>query len=85
MTAPPPTPTQSAIGAELAGLRSTAPAALLPRTLVAVGLADAYTAIDSPIGRLFVAFNGIGVSAVEQAVDGRAFEAAHRTRTGRPA
>jgi O-6-methylguanine DNA methyltransferase len=85
MTAPFVSPTDTALAAELAGLRSTAPATLLPRTLVAVGLADAYTAIDSPIGRLFVAFNGLGVSAVEQAPDGDAFEAAHVERTGRPA
>jgi O-6-methylguanine DNA methyltransferase len=84
MTAPFPSPTDAAIAAELAGLRSTAPTTLLPRTLVAVGLADAYAEIDSPIGRLFVAFNGLGVSAVEQALDGGAFEATHSKRTGRP-
>ncbi|MGZ8527650.1 MAG: methylated-DNA--[protein]-cysteine S-methyltransferase [Candidatus Limnocylindrales bacterium] len=39
----------------------------------------------SPVGRLFVAFNGLGVSAVEQAADGDAFEASHVERTGRPA
>ena len=85
MTAPFAAPTDTALADELAGLRSTAPATLLPRTLVAVGLADAYAAIDSPIGRLFVAFNGLGVSAVEQAPDGDAFETAHVERTGRPA
>ena len=85
MTAPFAAPTDAALAAELAGLRSIAPTTLLPRTLVAVGLADAYAAIDSPIGRLFVAFNGLGVSAVEQAPDGDAFERAHLERTGRPA
>jgi O-6-methylguanine DNA methyltransferase len=85
MTAPFPSPTDAALADELAGLRSTAPKTLLPRTLVAVGLADAYAAIDSPIGRLFVAFNGLGVSAVEQARDGDAFAARHSERTGRAA
>ncbi len=69
----------------LAGLRATAPGTLLPRTLVAAGLADAYARIDSPIGPLFVAFNGLGVAAVEQALDGAAFERDHRDRFGRPA
>ncbi|MEA2537283.1 MAG: hypothetical protein QOF11_1517 [Chloroflexota bacterium] len=78
-------PTDAVLAAELAGLRASAPASLLPRTLVAVGLADAYAAVDSPIGPLFVAFNGLGVAAVEQAPDGDAFEAAHVRRTGRPA
>jgi O-6-methylguanine DNA methyltransferase len=84
MTAPLPSPTDTDIAAELAGLRSAAPTTLLPRTLVAVGLADAYAAIDSPLGPLFVAFNGLGVSAVEQALDGEAFEVSHSQRTGRP-
>ncbi len=70
---------------ELAKLRTTAPATLLPRTLVALGLADAYASIDSPIGPLFVAFNGLGVSAVEQAPDGPAFERTHAARSGRSA
>jgi O-6-methylguanine DNA methyltransferase len=85
MTAPLLSPTDAAIVVELAGLRATAPRTLLPRTLVAVGLADAFAPIESPIGRLFVAFNGLGVSAVEQAPDGEVFGAAHRWRTGRPA
>ena len=85
MTAPLSSLTETRFVAELAGLRSAAPATLLPRTLVAVGLADAYAAIDSPIGRLFVAFNGLGVSAVEQAPDDDAFATTHVKRTGRPA
>ena len=70
---------------ELAELRTTAPATLLTRSLVAVGLADAYASIESPIGPLFVAFNGLGVSAVEQAADGPAFERRHAARFDRPA
>jgi O-6-methylguanine DNA methyltransferase len=85
MTASQSSPIETAVAAGLAGLRSAAPATLLPRTLVAVGLADAYAPIDSPIGRLFVAFNGLGVSAVEQAPDSEAFATSHVERTGRPA
>ena len=39
MIAPFAAPTDAALAAELAGLRSIAPTTLLPRTLVAVGLA----------------------------------------------
>jgi O-6-methylguanine DNA methyltransferase len=78
-------PTDEALAAELEELRTDAPDSLLPRTLVAVGLADAYAQIRSPIGPLFVAFNGLGVVAVEQAPDGRAFERTHVERFGRPA
>ncbi len=85
MTAPLSDSADAAIAAEVAGLRSAAPTTLLPRTLLAVGLADAYAPIDSPIGPLFVAFNGLGVSAVEVAGDGHSFAATHRRRTGRPA
>jgi O-6-methylguanine DNA methyltransferase len=75
----------AAIGDQLSALGASAPTTLLPRTLIGVGLADAYAAIDSPIGPLFVAFNGIGVAAVEQAPDAAAFEADHVARSGRPA
>ncbi len=85
MTAPLSDSADAAIAAEVAGLRSAAPTTLLPRALLAVGLADAYAPIDSPIGPLFVAFNGLGVSAVEEAGDGHSFAATHRRRTGRPA
>ena len=49
----------------LAGLRVTAPASLAPNVLADVGLADLYARFDSPIGPLVVAWNGLGVSAVE--------------------
>lgn len=71
--------------AAMAGLRTTAPSSLAPAVLVEVGLADRYARLDSPIGPLVVAWNGIGVSAVEAADDDAAFEAAHLARTGRPA
>ena len=69
----------------LAGLALAAPPSLATDVLVRVGLADHYASIDSPIGRLFVAWNGLGVSAVEQAADAATFEAHHRERTGRRA
>ena len=69
----------------LAGLRVAAPASLAPNVLAEVGLADRYARFDSPIGPLVVAWNGLGVSAVEAAADDATFEANHLARTGRPA
>ena len=75
-----------AIGTDLAALTATAPAGLADEVLVAVGLADHFAPLNSPIGSLFVAWNGRGVSAVESAADGGAgFASAHRARTGRAA
>ncbi len=85
MTHPLIAPSDDELAAELGELRTDAPSSLLPRTLVAVGLADAYTTMPSPIGPLYVAFNGLGVVAVETAPDGRAFERSHVARFGRPA
>ena len=59
----------AAIEAALSTLAEPAPARLGHATLVAVGLADDYAVIDSPIGPLRVAWNGRGVSAVEGAPD----------------
>src|SRR5438309_6419529 len=69
----------------LASLREPAPAGLAHATLVAVGLADDYAVIDSPVGPLRVAWNGRGVSAVESAADDAAFETRFHARTGRRA
>ncbi len=77
-------PSDEVIGVALSELRTAAPATLLPRSLIELGLADAYAPIDSPIGRLFVAFNGLGVVAVEQASDRPAFEGSHYERFDRP-
>jgi O-6-methylguanine DNA methyltransferase len=77
-----PSPTEATA---LAGLGEAAPPALAHSTLVAVGLADDYAVIDSPIGPLRVAWNARGVSAVEGATDDAAFEARFRARTGRRA
>jgi O-6-methylguanine DNA methyltransferase len=71
--------------AALAGLREVAPPYLAHATLVAVGLADDYAVIDTPIGPLRVAWNARGVSAVERAVDDAAFEDRFHARTGRRA
>jgi O-6-methylguanine DNA methyltransferase len=76
---------ESATESGLAGLREPAPPGLAHATLVAVGLADDYAVIDSPVGPLRVAWNGRGVSAVEGASDDAAFEARFHARTGRTA
>ena len=73
----------AAIEAALGDLTLTAPRGLAPDVLVEVGLADRYATTESPIGPLYVAWNGRGVSTVGLARDGAAFEAEHRERTGR--
>jgi O-6-methylguanine DNA methyltransferase len=75
----------AAIEAALSTLAEPAPARLGHATLVAVGLADDYAVIDSPIGPLRVAWNGRGVSSVDGAPDDRAFEQGFFARTGRRA
>jgi len=77
-----PTAAEAAI---LTSLHEPAPAGLAHATLVAVGLADDYAPIESPVGPLRVAWNGRGVSAVESAVDDAAFESRFHARTGRQA
>ena len=69
--------------AALAGLREPAPPGLAHSTLVAVGLADDYAVMASPVGPLRVAWNARGVSAVEEAPDDETFETRFRARTGR--
>jgi O-6-methylguanine DNA methyltransferase len=73
-----------ALEQSLEGLRTHAPVSLLGNTLAAVGVADAYAPVDTPVGRAFVAFNERGVSAVGLAEDPEAFEARVRGETGRP-
>jgi O-6-methylguanine DNA methyltransferase len=77
--------TDPLIEAGLDDLRISAPRGLTERTLVAVGLADAYASIDTVIGPIWVAFNGFGVSTVETAESGAAFEARVLTTRGRQA
>jgi O-6-methylguanine DNA methyltransferase len=77
-------PDFSAVEAALSALAVPAPPTLAPATLLAVGLADAFAPIDSPIGRLFVAWNGRGVSAVVAAEEPGAFTARFEHAVGRP-
>jgi O-6-methylguanine DNA methyltransferase len=67
----------------LAALRVPAPADLPDRVLVDVGLADRHAPIDSPLGRLWVAWNGRGVSLVDVATDADTFVRRHEAVTGR--
>jgi len=53
--------------------------------LFAVGLADDFAVIDSPVGPLRVAWNGRGVSEVAGATDDATFQARFHARTGRVA
>jgi O-6-methylguanine DNA methyltransferase len=69
----------------LANLMTAAPPTLAVGVLAELGLADRYARFDSPIGSLVVAWNGLGVSAVEAAPDDDTFEATYRARTGRRA
>jgi O-6-methylguanine DNA methyltransferase len=79
-----PDPEFEATLSALADLALPAPAGVGAGALVRDGLADAFAAIDSPVGRLWVAWNGLGVSAVEAAASGDAFATGHETRIGRP-
>ena len=69
----------------LAGLMTNAPDSLAPGVLIEVGLADRFGRMDSPIGELIVAWNGLGVSTVESARDDATFGVEHEARTGRRA
>jgi O-6-methylguanine DNA methyltransferase len=71
--------------AAMASLMTAAPPGLAIGVLAEIGLADQFARFDSPIGPLVVAWNGLGVSAVEAARDDATFEATHRARTGRRA
>jgi len=76
---------QPDVEAAMASLMTTAPPTLAGEVLSELGLIDRYASFESPIGRLVVAWNGLGVSAVEAAPDAAAFEAEHHARTGRRA
>jgi O-6-methylguanine DNA methyltransferase len=72
------------IAIPLSGLRVAAPPAVADRALIEVGLADAYASLDSPIGPIFVAWNGRGVSSIGPADDRDAFEGWFARDIGRP-
>jgi O-6-methylguanine DNA methyltransferase len=74
-----------AMETDLAALMTPAPPTLAVGVLTEIGLADRYARFESPIGPLVVAWNGLGVSAVEAVPDEATFEATHRARTGRRA
>jgi O-6-methylguanine DNA methyltransferase len=61
------------------------PATLLPGVLTRVGLADEYVPLQSPIGDVFLAYNGRGVSALVLADEPERFEAGFRAEFGRTA
>jgi O-6-methylguanine DNA methyltransferase len=63
--------------------RAVAPVGFGQRVLPAVGLTDAWTEVEGPIGPLIVAWGPGGISAVERAGDADGFETAYRLRSGR--
>jgi hypothetical protein len=67
----------------LASLAVPAPSRVAEDVLVEVGLADRMGPVPSPLGTLWVAWNGRGVTEVEQAPDGPEAAARHEARTGR--
>ena len=62
-----------------------APDRLSASVLSSLGMADAWTEIEGPIGRLFVAWATGGVTAVERAGDAVGFETEYQLRHGRAA
>jgi O-6-methylguanine DNA methyltransferase len=73
----------AALEAALRDLRATAPPRIGRAALVAAGLADEYAPIDTPLGQVFVAWNGRGVSWVAAGDDGDVFEGTFRSKVGR--
>jgi len=65
-------------------LGAPAPVHVAEHVLVETGLADRMAPLESPVGRLWVAWNGRGVSEVELADSGPEAAARHEARTGRP-
>jgi O-6-methylguanine DNA methyltransferase len=81
---PPMTPKEArAMLDALRATPTTAPEALSPKVLSDLGLADAWTEIEGPIGPLAVAWGPAGITAVERAGDAIGFEAAYELRHGR--
>jgi O-6-methylguanine DNA methyltransferase len=61
-----------------------APATVLPAVLEQVGLVEAFTVLQTPIGAVYVAYNDHGVSAVVRAPSEADFVREFRGRFGRP-
>jgi len=72
----------------VAGLRTlgrvAAPPHLAERVLTETGIVDRFASIDSPVGRVFVAWNRHGVSAVDRMDDGVTFATRFERELGRP-
>jgi O-6-methylguanine DNA methyltransferase len=60
-----------------------APATILPGVLEQVGLVESYTALETPIGPAFVAYNDYGITALMRAPSESDFERQFRQRFGR--
>ncbi len=69
--------------AQLTALADPAPATLADDVLVEVGLVDRIAALPSPIGTLWVAWNGRGVASVGLGEDGLAIAVEHQAQAGR--
>lgn len=67
----------------LRSTRARPPDHLADAVLSDVGLVDAWTAIEGPIGPLFVAWTTDGITAIERAGDPDGFETEHQLRHGR--
>ena len=65
--------------------RASAPGGLLRAVLEELGLSERYLSLQTPIGTVYVAFNGIMISGVAPVEDDAAFERTYRARTGRSA
>jgi O-6-methylguanine DNA methyltransferase len=74
----------SEVEAALAALAVPAPPSLAHATLAAVGLADEYATLPTPIGNVQVAWNGLGVSTLDRARDDATFEQRFAAEVGRP-
>jgi O-6-methylguanine DNA methyltransferase len=74
----------SDIAIPLTGLRVAAPSIVAQHSLIEIGLADAYASLPSPVGEVFVAWNGRGISAVGSARDRDRFTDWFGRDIGRP-
>ena len=62
-----------------------APGSLLGSVLDEIGLAERYLSLQTPIGLVYVAFNGDRISGLAPAEDDKAFERTYHQRTGKTA
>lgn len=75
---------ERALESALAQMREVEAPDLAPSILLRLDLADAYSAVDTELGPVFVAYNQRGISAVMQARDAADFERLFRAQFGRP-